>query len=161
MEALLTTYGVLPVVLILIIGIPLIIRGIKSIKNIWQERTDFAQANVDRGRALQAQEDADKLEHKKEDNRLKALEDNIKKLTSLAERQQEQINLLIQSDKLDIKAWIKIQHDTWVPKGYIDSQVLDLLEERYAIYRKENGNSWAEKMMVELRALPTIYKNLD
>jgi hypothetical protein len=43
-----------------------------------------------------------------------------------------------------------------VPKGWIDSQILDLLEERYDIYKKENGNSWALKLMNELRALPTI-----
>jgi hypothetical protein len=39
-------------------------------------------------------------------------------------------------------------------KGCIDSHVLELLEERFEIYKEEGGNSWAEKLMNELRSLP-------
>jgi hypothetical protein len=41
-------------------------------------------------------------------------------------------------------------------KKYIDSQSLDLLESRYKIYVREDGNSWAEKLMNDLRALPIV-----
>ena len=45
--------------------------------------------------------------------------------------------------------------------GYIDSQSLELLEDRFKIYTKEDGNSWAEKLMNEMRALPlvTVFNN--
>jgi hypothetical protein len=60
------------------------------------------------------------------------------------------------TNELDIKSWIKAQHEKWIFKGCIDSQMLDLLEQRYAIYTAEGGNSWAKKLMDELRALPTV-----
>ena len=63
---------------------------------------------------------------------------------------------LEQSDKLAIKTYIKEQHDIWVPKGCIDGQVLELLEDRYKIYKEEGGNSWAERLMIDLRALPVV-----
>jgi hypothetical protein len=30
------------------------------------------------------------------------------------------------------------------------------LEQRYAVYSAEGGNSWAKKLMDELRALPVV-----
>lgn len=150
------TYTVETVVIILAIGIPAIIKGIGSVKALWKKRTDFITENVRRGHEEEAQKETQMLEKAATEARLSAVEKNIDLLTEIASQQKEQINLLIKSDKLDIKAWIKAQHDYWIPRGYIDSQILDLLEERYEIYKKENGNSWAKKLMDELRALPTI-----
>lgn len=84
------------------------------------------------------------------------LETNVKELTEIAQRQQELIELLIKSDELSIKSWIKAQHEKWIPRQCIDSQTLELLEARYSIYTKEGGNSWAEKLVKELRALPVV-----
>jgi hypothetical protein len=72
----------------------------------------------------------------------------------MIQNQEKIIRRLEDSDKLTIKTYIKEQHAIWMRKGYIDSQVLELLEERFKIYREEGGNSWAEKLMNEMRALP-------
>jgi hypothetical protein len=64
------------------------------------------------------------------------------------------LTLLTESDKLNTKAWIKEQHDKWIPLGFIDSQSLDLICARYAIYELEGGNGWAKKMVDEIKALP-------
>ena len=88
--------------------------------------------------------------------RITQLETDVKDLKVLAERQAQMIELLIQSDELDIKSWIKMQHEKWIPRQCIDSQTLDLLEQRFAVYEKEGGNSWALKLVNELRALPIV-----
>ena len=92
------------------------------------------------------------------------LELMVKELTTLATEQKKTNDRLIRSDKLAIKTWIKEQHDIWTQKGYIDSHTLELLEERFEIYKEEGGNSWAEKLMNDIRQLPlitTIAPHLD
>jgi hypothetical protein len=42
------------------------------------------------------------------------LEDNLQKLTELAANTQKQTDMLTRSDKLNIKAWIKEQHEKWM-----------------------------------------------
>ena len=84
------------------------------------------------------------------------LEKDVHDLKLIAERQQELIELLIASDELDIKSWIKMQHEKWIPRQCIDSQTLDLLAQRFEIYEQEGGNSWAEKLVNELKALPVV-----
>jgi hypothetical protein len=74
----------------------------------------------------------------------------------MLENQEKMIELLIASDELSIKAWIKEQHETWMPLGCIDSQTFELLEARYKIYVDEGGNSWAKKLMDDLRGLPVV-----
>ena len=39
----------------------------------------------------------------------------------IAQNQEKLIQLLIKSDELDIKSWIKLQHEKWVPRKCIDS----------------------------------------
>lgn len=70
---------------------------------------------------------------------------------------QQSIDLLIASDKDDIKAWITAQHHLFV-YGYkcIDDYSLDCIEKRYAHYRDEGGNSFIELLMSEIRALPKV-----
>jgi hypothetical protein len=34
--------------------------------------------------------------------------------------------------------------------------VLELLEDRFRIYQEEGGNSWAERLMKDLRELPVV-----
>lgn len=60
------------------------------------------------------------------------------------------------SDELDIKAWIKAQHDKALLKKSLDSETRDLLEQRFAIYKKEGGNGWAEQMMKDIRNMPVV-----
>ena len=65
------------------------------------------------------------------------------------------IDMLIDSDKDSIKAYITQKHHQFCyDKGWIDDFSLDCLEKRYQHYEDEGGNSFIEHFMEELRALP-------
>lgn len=66
----------------------------------------------------------------------------------------EKIDLLIKSDKDDIKAWITQQYHTFIQKGSIDNYSLDCIEHRYEHYVEEKGNSFVKGLIEELRHLP-------
>lgn len=71
----------------------------------------------------------------------------------------QMINVLMESDRNDIKAWITEKHHYFCyEKGYIDDYSLDCLERRFASYEKEDGNSFVETLMNEIRALPKVSK---
>lgn len=125
-------------------------------KDLWVKRKKFADVNIEKGKAIEAKEEAETLKAVSQDAKIKKLETSIGLLTNVVSELKKQNELLLESDKLATKAWIKEQHDIWVPKQCIDSQILDLLEEKYKIYKQEKGNSWAERLMEDLRALPLI-----
>lgn len=65
------------------------------------------------------------------------------------------IDLLIDSDKDDIKSYITREHHYFCYKlGYIDDFSLDCIEKRFKHYADEGGNSFIENFMKDLRALP-------
>ena len=64
------------------------------------------------------------------------------------------INLLIKSDRDDIKAYITEKYHHFIEQGWIDDYNLDCIEKRYGHYRKEGGNSFIEDLMGEIRKLP-------
>lgn len=82
------------------------------------------------------------------DERISELQQRIKYLT-------DSIDLLIESDKDDIKAFITRQHHYFCyQKGWIDDYSLDCIEKRYTHYQAEGGNSFVSTMMEDLRGLP-------
>ena len=90
------------------------------------------------------------------EHRMDVLESNVAKLTTTSDQLADLLKLLVESDQQNIKAWMKDQHEKWMARGYIDNFSLDLMEKRYAIYKKEHGNSWALDIMTDIRALPII-----
>lgn len=67
----------------------------------------------------------------------------------------DKIDMLIQSDKDAIKAYITRDHHYFCYYvGWIDDFSLDCLERRYQHYTDEGGNSFIQGFMDELRALP-------
>lgn len=73
---------------------------------------------------------------------------------------EESIEMLIESDKEDIKSFITLQHHKFVyEQGWIDDYSMECLEKRFAIYEKEHGNSFVLGLMNELRALPKFPPN--
>ena len=67
----------------------------------------------------------------------------------------EKINILIESDRDDIKSYITREHHYFCYKvGWIDDFSLDCIEKRYKHYIDEGGNTFVEDLMNELRALP-------
>lgn len=155
-ETLSQTYGFGVLIVIFIIMTACVIKIITFCKDLWAKRQKFIDANIEKGKKIEAAEEAETLQHTSQDAKIKNLEDNIGLLTDTVNELKKQNELLLKSDMLATKAWIKEQHDIWVPKQCIDSQILDLLEAKYKIYKQEKGNSWAERLMEDLRALPLI-----
>ena len=67
------------------------------------------------------------------------------------------IDILIASDKDDIKAWITEKHHYFCYElKYIDDYNLQCIEARYKHYKEENGNTFIDGFMADIRALPMI-----
>ena len=82
------------------------------------------------------------------DKEFKEADDRFKKI-------EDSIEMLIESDKEDIKAFITLQHHKFVyEQEWIDDYSMECLEKRFAIYEREHGNSFVLGLMNELRALP-------
>ena len=65
------------------------------------------------------------------------------------------IDLLIESDKDDIKAFITREYHYFCEqKGWIDDYSMDCIERRYNHYLEEKGNSFIAQLMEAIRALP-------
>lgn len=91
------------------------------------------------------------------------LEDHSKQINDLKDsisQIKELVNLLIKSDRDDIKAFITRQHHYFVyQKGWVDDYSLDCIEKRYEHYKDQGGNSFIKSLMMELRALPKQPQN--
>lgn len=97
---------------------------------------------------IQRQLDDIVTENKTIKDTLNALENQMNKLA-------ERVNLLISSDKDDIKAYITERHHFFCYKqGWIDDYSLDCLEKRYEHYTAEGGNSFVSDLMKDIRQLP-------
>lgn len=117
-------------------------------------KTKFRKAT---NKALEEKEEHDKIEEEikdlnseKEvfDKEFKEADDRFKKI-------EDSIEMLIESDKEDIKAFITLQHHKFVyEQEWIDDYSMECLEKRFAIYEREHGNSFVLGLMNELRALP-------
>ena len=67
----------------------------------------------------------------------------------------DKIDLLVESDKDDIKTFItKEYHHFCEQQGWIDDYSMDCIEKRYMHYVAESGNSFVGQLMDALRALP-------
>lgn len=67
------------------------------------------------------------------------------------------IDILIASDKDDIKAWITEKHHYFCYElKYIDDYNLQCIEARYKHYKEENGNTFIDGFMADIRMLPMI-----
>lgn len=96
------------------------------------------------------QEQIDK--NRKENQEMK---ENQQKMMELINKLNEKIELLIESDKDDIKSFLTKEHHYFCyQQGWIDDYNLECCERRFEHYRAENGNSYIESFMKELRALP-------
>ena len=88
--------------------------------------------------------------HQKMINTLELHNEQINKMAKL-------INILIKSDRDDIKAWITEKHHYFCyDLGYIDDYNLQCVEARYKHYKEENGNTFIDELMKDIRALPIV-----
>ena len=89
------------------------------------------------------------------EERLDKLETNMTKMSENINHITDKVDLLVKSDRDDIKAFITKEHHYFCyDKGWIDDYSLDCLEHRFQHYQEEEGNSFIEGLMKELRALP-------
>ena len=88
---------------------------------------------------------------------IEAIIENQKKQNSDIRIISNQVNILLNSDKDDIKAWITEKHHYFCYKlGYIDDFNLDCIEKRFSHYKEEHGNSFVESLMGDIRKLPRV-----
>lgn len=84
-------------------------------------------------------------------------EENIIACKERLEKILEIINILVESDKDDIKSWITEKHHYFCYElKYIDDYSLQCVEARYKHYKDEKGNSFIDKFMEDIRALPVV-----
>lgn len=129
--------------------------------------TFFAIIEIMRGvDYLRSKEEDKKKEEQDEEKRLSNLErleknneDTIQQVRCDVEEIKQNVNLLITSDKDDIRAWITDKYHYFIQLGHIDDFTLDCLERRFKSYKQEGGNTYVDSMMEELRRLPR--KNLS
>lgn len=139
---------VLIVIILFVIGLKQIFEGIeyfwKKIVAYFNEKNSSQQLSSNLETRLDAHE-----------QKLQKLESTVDRSLNKLDSIIDKMNLLMESDKDDIKAYItKEYHYFTEQKGWIDDYSLDCLERRYKHYVSEGGNSFAEGCMDALRALP-------
>ena len=101
-------------------------------------------------------------------NEKASIKEDIDKLYQIQVTQNESIdkltqsvNLLLRSDKDEIKAWITEKHHYFCYEvKHIDDYSLDCIERRYAHYLAEGGNSFVADLMSDLRSLKKVSSTL-
>ena len=153
MLELLNNYSLTEIIIFLVL-FSLALKGVVS----------FWDWGVDRLRKIFNKESKKEKEKELLDNHIKQSSEQVKQILSQQEQIMSEIldmknviNLLINSDKDDIKSWITQQHHYFCYElKYIDDYSLDCIEKRYSHYRDEGGNSFIEDLMKEIRNLPKV-----
>ena len=100
------------------------------------------------------EEQLQELETKREKD-IAELRDQIKEVAQYVDNVTAKIDLLIESNKDDIKAFITREYHYFCEqKGWIDDYSLDCIEKRYDHYVEEKGNSFISGLMEKIRNLP-------
>ena len=87
--------------------------------------------------------------------KIQTLFEQQEQLAKAVEKLTEKIDMLIDSDKDDIKSYITEKHHYYAyEKKWIDDYSLDCIERRFKHYKDEGGNSFIATLMEELKALP-------
>lgn len=151
MEDLITNYSIQDILLFLtIFGL-----AVKGVVSFW----DWA---IERVRKIFKKEN-DQIQQKeniqKQIDNLKISIENLtiaqNKLEESTNNISKNINMLIDSDKDDIKAYITKEHHYFCYQlKWIDDHSLDCIEKRYNHYEQEGGNSFIKDLMFEIRNLP-------
>lgn len=99
----------------------------------------------------------ERLEKRLQENSqmIRTLQENQQKTDKILENLSNKINMLIESDRDDIKAFITEKHHLYCyQRKWIDDFSLECLEKRYKHYEDEGGNSFIGGFMQQLRSLP-------
>ena len=129
--------------------------AIKGVINSW----DWAREKVLKIFKKESRKEQEKREL---DEKLLSYDEKIEQVIKAQEELNDyisnmmrKINILIDSDKDDIKSFITKEHHFYCyEKHWIDDYSLDCIERRYKHYQEENGNSFVADLMKEIRQLP-------
>lgn len=153
MEELLTRYGVTDV----FIFCTVLAAAVKGLITFWdwlwgrvRQVTDKDYAEESERKALERKVgnlEAFYAEREKVDSKFAEVDATFEAIN-------KRIDTLIRSDREQIKAYITGKYHEFMEKGCVDDYSMQCLEEQYAIYVEEDGNSFIETMMKELRSLP-------
>ena len=66
----------------------------------------------------------------------------------------DNLQMLISSDRDAIKAWLTQQHHRFTEKGFIDYYSFDCISKRYDHYKEEGGNTFVDDLMEDINNLP-------
>lgn len=151
MEKLLSTYSLTDILLFLII-FAIAAKGVITFFDWAADRLrkvfskEFNQTTAKQDLELRLQEHSQTMDELK--NNQKELHEAVMYLT-------KKVDMLIDSDKDDIKSFLTKEHHYFCyQQGWIDDYSLECCERRYAHYVDEGGNSFIAGFMDELRQLP-------
>lgn len=151
MDNLLTQYSLTEILVFLFVLITALKTTLTSVEWLWERISRiFKKQQQD----VEHQEDFTKYVQESE-KQIKELYELHSKTEANLNKIIDSIQLLINSDKDDIKAWITEKHHYYCyEKRHIDDYSLDCIEKRYAHYKDEGGNSFIEDLMRDIRRLP-------
>lgn len=139
-------------ILLCIVGVLVLIKWIIEYFD-WGHKRTTDKYDQEAERKKNIEDINEKLNQNSED--IKMLIEMQKQQNEKIEQQNLRIELLIDSDKDDIKAFITEKYHYFVEvKGWIDDYSLDCLERRFQHYKDENGNSFVADLMSEIKRLP-------
>lgn len=139
-------------ILLCIVGVLVLVKWIIEYFD-WGHKKTKDKYDQEAERKKNIEDINEKLNQNSED--IKMLIEMQKQQNEKIEQQNLRIELLIDSDKDDIKAFITEKYHYFVEvKGWIDDYSLDCLEKRFQHYKDENGNSFVADLMSEIKRLP-------
>ena len=139
-------------ILLCIVGVIVLVKWIIEYFD-WGHKRTKDKYDQEAERKKNIEDINEKLNQNSED--IKMLIEMQKQQNEKIEQQNLRIELLIDSDKDDIKAFITEKYHYFVEvKGWIDDYSLDCLERRFQHYKDENGNSFVADLMSEIKRLP-------
>lgn len=124
---------------------------IKTAKT-WKEKTDSIIQNKVNAQQKELEE---KEELKDIHNKLEEISAHFKTIDKKIQDSDTKIEMLIESDRDDIKAWIVDKyHKFYIKQKYIDAFSMEAIEKRYCDYCREDGNGFVKDLVEKLRSLP-------
>ena len=149
MEELLARFELTDIIIMLTL---LIVGAEKLIKAIDWLRARFRKSYDEENTLKEEVEDLNKFYEEK-----KVVDEGFAKVNERIDKICDLVDMLVESDKESIKAYITERHHFFVQeRKWIDYHSMDCLERRFSIYEREHGNSFVEDLMNDLRQLPKM-----
>lgn len=86
-------------------------------------------------------------------NKISTYEENNSNIVNQIDNINKNVDMLMDSDKESIRAFLLNEYHKWEHLGYIDVYSLAICEDKYKKYELEKGNTFVKDIMNELRQL--------